>query len=293
VDTVAATERLGLARSPLNVQELIDSLNDPRFYVRLEAIISITRHSADQRLVQALIDVLEAPDPALSTIAAWALGRIGNEKALPALRNAFRTSIYNSVQAQAARALGNLGDKDSIPLLRENIQSNPDLGFKVACASGLGNLGVIEAVPDLLNVLHQTPYPPFRREVGLSLARLLGAENQYIRLSRLLSQDPGTILAQEMETLRASLGKNFAVKQDISHLLIDARDQSAREELDAGLKSLLEVIDWLLAQEIQDFYRQILVESEARLREFGKTRLEYPILAILAMEKCKRAETPF
>jgi MFS family permease len=287
VDALNATEKLGSARSPFTVQELIDSLNDPRFYVRLEAIISITRHSADDRLVQALVDVMEAPDPALSTIAAWALGRIGNEKALPALRDAFRISKYNSVQAQAARALGNLGDRESISQLREHIQTNPDLGFKVACASGLGNLGVIESIPDLLNVLYQTPYPPFRREVGLSLARLLGAENQYIRLSRLLTQDPGTILAQEMETLRGFLTKNFVPRMDISEHLIDAREQFAREELDAGFQSLLAAINWLISQDIQPHCQQILAECQLRMREFGRTRLEYPLLAIVVMEKAK------
>jgi hypothetical protein len=126
--------------------------------------------------------------------------------------------------------------------------------------------------------------------VGLSLARVVEAENQYIKLSRVLSEDPGTILAQEMETLRAFLVKNFASPLDISEHLIDAREQFARGELDAGFKKLLNVIDWLLSQDIQSHCRQILTECQLRMREFGPARLEYPLLAIVVMEKCKKME---
>ena len=38
-DVLVATERLGSARSPLTADELIGSLNDPRFFVRFEAIV--------------------------------------------------------------------------------------------------------------------------------------------------------------------------------------------------------------------------------------------------------------
>lgn len=106
----------------------------------------------------------------------------------------------------------------------------------------------------------------------------------------MLSEDPGTILAEEMETLRAFLVKNFASPLNISELLIDAREQFARDELDAGFKKLLEVIEWLLPQDIQSHCRQILAECQQRMREFGQTRLEYPLLAIIVMEKCKKQE---
>ena len=101
-------------------------------------MVSITRHISDDRLMQALIQVMEGPDPALSVIAAWALGRIGNIKAIPALQNVFHHSKYRSVRAHAARALGTLGDIDSIPSLLKEAQNNPDLGLRVACASSLG-----------------------------------------------------------------------------------------------------------------------------------------------------------
>ena len=45
----AMTERLGVARSPLTVDELLLALHDPRFPVRFEAIVSIARRRPDPR----------------------------------------------------------------------------------------------------------------------------------------------------------------------------------------------------------------------------------------------------
>ncbi|HJR79449.1 MAG TPA: MFS transporter [Anaerolineales bacterium] len=287
-DVVSVTERLGSTRSPLAVEELIGSLNDPRFYVRLEAIVAMSRHSANDRLVRALIEVMEAPDPALSTIAAWALGRIGNLKALPALRKSFTTSKYRSVQAQAARALGTLGDRKSIALLRKRLQSESDLGLRIACASGLGKLQVTRATPDLLNLLYISPDPHSRREVGLCLARLFGAEAKYVQLSRTLHEDPGTALAQEMESLRTALKKKTREKPDILLDLIEAREQFAQGELEGGFQPFLNIISSIPSEEIPLYYRQVFSECSNRITEFGRNRLEYVILAIIALEKCRK-----
>ena len=48
--TVLSTERLGQAKSPLSVDELLEALEDPRFNVRFEAVISIGRMPPDPRL---------------------------------------------------------------------------------------------------------------------------------------------------------------------------------------------------------------------------------------------------
>jgi HEAT repeat protein len=287
-DVVTATQRLGMTRSPLTVEELIDSLNDPRFYVRFEAMVSITRHSDNDRLIHALIDVMEGPDPSLSVIAAWALGRIGNTKAIPALQNAFHHSKYRSVRAHAARALGTLEDQESIPRLLEEAHNNPDLGLRVACASSLGKLKVVEATPTLLHILYMDNYPQSRREMGLSLARLLDAERKYIELTRKFNEDPGTALAQEMDTLRGSLSKRFVEVEtdDLDAKFVDARDQFALGNLGPGFAQLVDAIDLILPEQRQLYCQQILTECSHRLREFGQNRLEYPILLVIALHTC-------
>jgi hypothetical protein len=285
-DVLAATERLGRARSPLTVEELIGTLNDPRFYVRFEAIVSITRHRPDDRLVEALVEVMEAPDPALGVIAAWALGRMGGTQAIPALRRAFSGAKYHSVRAHAARALGTLGDRESIPLLLAEVQSDADLGLKVACASSLSKLRVIEAAPDLLNILYIDSYPQSRREMGMCLARLLEAEGKYIELSRSLDEDPGTTLAREVDIVRGILSKGSVERSEILSHLLQAREEFAQGQLEPGFQFLLAVIDSLVLEEIKSPCREILLESGNRIHEFGAKRMEYLILAIVAMERC-------
>lgn len=282
-DVVTATQRLGTTRSPLTVEELINSLNDPRFYVRFEAMVSITRHSADDRLIQALIDVMEGPDPALSVIAAWALGRLGSAKAISALQNAFHHSKYRSVKAHAARALGTLGDMHSIPFLIKHVQNDPDFGLRVACASSLGKLKVTEATPDLLHILYLDSYPQSRREMGLSLARLLDAERKYIELNRKLDEDPGTALAQEMDVLRGIFSRQ-SIESLISNI-IEARDQFALGNLELGFARLCDMIDLLLPQQTELHCEQILRECSLCIREFGKDRLEYPILSVIVLAR--------
>ena len=287
-DVLAATQRLGTTRSPLTVEELINSLNDPRFYVRFEAMVSITRHSADERLIQALVDVMEGPDPALSVIAAWALGRVGSITAIPALQKAFSHSKYRSVRAHAARALGTLGDTESISSLMEQAQSNPDLGLRAACASSLGKLRVTEATPDLLHILYIDSYPQSRREMGLSLARLLDAERKYIELTRKLDEDPGTALAQEMDTLSSILSKRYAENLNMVSNLIDARDQFAVGNLQLGFAHLSDTMDLVLSEKIELHCKQILRECSLHIREFGQNRLEYPILSVIVLAVCTK-----
>jgi hypothetical protein len=265
------------------VEELVNSLKDPRFYVRFEAIVSISRHSANDRLIQALVEVMEGPDPALSAIAAWALGRIGSEVAVPALRSAFLSSKYRSVRAHAARALGTLGDRESIPLFLEHVRNNPDLGIKVACASSLGKLKVTEATPDLLEILYIDSYPQSRREMGLSLARLLDAEAKYIELSRRLDEDPGTALAREMESLRTLFKKDSLGQEELLLELVEARETFARGKLDEGFQALVNVIDLLPPDQLPAHYGQILNDCVLHMKEAGQNRMEYPALAVVTL----------
>lgn len=285
---VSATQRLGTTRSPLTVEELIDSLNDPRFYVRFEAMVSITRHSADDRLIEALIDVMEGPDPALTVNAAWALGRIGSAKAIPALQHAFHHSKYRSVKAHAARALGTLEDRDSIASLLKHAQSDPDLGLRVACASSLGKLKVTESTPDLLHILYIDSFPQSRREMGLSLARLLDSESKYIELNRKLDQDPGTTLAQEMDALRNILIKRTMENPTVLSNIVQARDQFALGKLETGFAHLADTMDLLLPEQTEDYCKQILHECSFRVREFGRDRLEYLILSVISLASCTK-----
>ena len=109
--TVSLTERLGEAKSPLTVEELFEALADPRFNVRFEAILAMARLPAEPRVIEALAEIVGQAEPALSVVAAWALGRLGDPRAIAPLRDGLH-SQYRSVQAHSARALGTLRDAE-------------------------------------------------------------------------------------------------------------------------------------------------------------------------------------
>jgi hypothetical protein len=135
----------------------------------------------------------------------------------------------------------------------------------------------------MLQILYVDNYPQSRREMGLSLGRLLDAESKYIELTRRIDEDPGTALAQEMESLRNILSKSLPGQDELFSHLLQAREEFARGQLASGFQPLLAVVDLVKAEETQLHLRQILEECSLRIRESGKARMEYPTLAIVAM----------
>jgi HEAT repeat protein len=252
--------------------------------VRFEAIVSMTRHSGDARLTQALIEVLQAPDPALANMAAWALARYGNASSRSALRKALRTTPYRSVQIQVCRALASMNDRGIVPWLKEHIE-NPDWGVRIAAASGLGKLKAFDAVPQLLQVLYASPHQS-HKEAALALARLLGAEVPYIQLTRTLAEDAATGLAQQMDTLRTRLQRSAPNTEEVEKYLAQARDLFARQMWEAAFGPFLEAARLTAAGKMPVMCQQMLTECATRIHEFGRERLEYVVLAILVMERC-------
>lgn len=280
-DTVVrATERLGAARSPLIVEELLTALQDPRFNVRFEAIISAARAGPDPRLVEALAEVLAGPEPALSTVAAWALGRMGDPAAIEALRQAAATSRYRSVQAHSIRSLGVLGDTEIVPTLLQRLAGETDVGLQLAFSSALGQLRVAGATGRLLEVLRTSPSRSSRQEMALDLARIVGHEYQYIHLVRESRSEPGTAWAQVVMQVR----KRAERRQAIEPAVLEAMDQCvqalARHDLLAGIAALGALIGQLPMGFVAESNRLILLEAAGCMRQFGTERLEYPLLAL-------------
>ena len=198
--TVRMTERLGQARSLLTAEELLESLSDPRFNVRFEAIVAIGRTRPDEQLIAALTEVLHSTDPSLSVMAAWALGRMHDERAKAPLLAAL-DSEYRSIRAHSARSLGTLGDTAVIPILLVRLDTERDRGLQIAYASALGQLQAVEAAPRLARLLYQEADEVLRRELALALARLVGEEHHFVQLQRQMKVEPGTMLSQAVSAL--------------------------------------------------------------------------------------------
>lgn len=282
------TERLGSADSPLTNEELIEALHDPRFFVRFEAIVSIARRSPDPLLTSALIETLEGSEPALSTIAAWALGRIGDERALEALRRGLHAR-YRSVQAHCARSLGSLGDRTVLPTLLERLAAEDDAGLQLAYAAALGKLGAEEAADPLLNLLRTAGTADARKELALALARLSGEEHEFIRLQRRAESEPGTTFSQEVTALKDRLVKSERSSAEIEGVLDAAAEALAQDDLPRGVELLCDALRLLPADDSGGTCGTVVRECVARLEEFGTQRLEYVILALHALE-CRLSE---
>lgn len=280
--TVLMTERLGQAKSLLTVDELLEALNDPRFNVRFEAIISIARMGPDERLIRALVDVLKGSEPALSVIAAWALGRIGDEKALTPLREAL-DSRYRSIQAHAARSLGTLGDAEWIPILLERLHSEPDHGLQIAYAAALGKLRAAEATETLLALLRTKEEYISRMELALALARIVGDERHFINLLRQTQTEPGTAAAQAVGLFKKRISK-FPVADDLIKLSDECAEAFARDQLERGAALLSRVVSLLPLHHLSRSCAMILKECTRGLNEFGPERLEYLLLTLHTLD---------
>ncbi len=281
--TVFMTARLGQTQSHLTVDELLDALRDPRFNVRYEAIISIARMHPDPRLTDALIAVMRGKSPALSVIAAWALGRSGDDRALPPLREGLNAS-YKSIQGHSARSLATLGDREVIPELLTRLQNESDYGLQIAYASSLGKLQAPEATDALLALLAPASDEITRMELALAVsrtvARTAGDEHYFIQLVRQTRGESGTALAQALVTLRRKVARLSKDDAQALAALDAASDLLARNNLPAASQQLQTLIQHLPLDRFPSSAASILKGCDAQFTASGAERIEYLILVL-------------
>jgi NNP family nitrate/nitrite transporter-like MFS transporter len=280
-EIVTVTERLGQSRSPLNVEELLEALADPRFNVRFEAIISIARTDPDPRLTHALCTMLERGEPALSVVAAWALGRIGDQSAIFALRDGMNAP-YRSVQAYSARALGTLQDLEVKPELLKRIKEEQDAGLKIAYTSALSKMGAVEAIPEILALLADTDDQFLRLEIALALGRLMCEEGDFVRLLRSVRQDPGMAASQVLIEVDRKIDSSFG--GEVHKKLEESIDAFARNELDSGIERLAELTLELADGRFSHPVSQVLVGCAESLKSGGIDRLDFLVLLLHTLD---------
>ncbi len=283
--TVTTTARLASTGSHLAVEEMLEVLADPRFNVRFEAIISIARMPPEPRLIEALVKILEGNNPALSVIAAWALGRMGDEHALEPLRVGMEAR-YRSVQAHSVRALGKLGDIQIIPKLLKRLRSESDEGLQLAYASALGNLRATTATDKLLALLYENRDETARMELALALGRIVGYEPHFIQLWRNLRAEPTTAAARAVVTLKKKLEKAHTADPALCEQLDQCSETFAGGEMAAGALLFGQVMHRLPLHQYGGACTAILGECANRLEETGAERREYLLLALHTLDAC-------
>jgi len=281
-ERISTAESLGEARSPLNVEELLEALADPSFNVRYEAIVSISRGRAGDRLVDALIEVLRGDESDLSVAAAWALSRRGAKRAIGALRETL-DSPYPVLRARSARALAMLGDTESIPRVMAWFRQESEEGVRIAFASALGGLRASEAAGDLLSYLSVATGEAIRKELVLALARMLGVERYYVRLWRSARKDPGTAASQGLGVVRKGLIRSGVADPGVIDGLARSEEALAGEDSGDGCALLADSVEALPAGVFGSPAEVVLRECAGRLREFGDGRPEYVLLTVTAL----------
>ena len=232
-ETISTAERMGSSRSLLTVEELLALLEDPRFNVRFEAVISIARTRQDARLTAALVEVIEGTDLALKAMAIWALGRIGDRAAIEPLRRAL-DSPYLSIRAHAVRALATLGDRDIGPPVLERLLEEPDENLRLAYGASLGRLGFVEASPVILRLFKSSPDQGARLSLSLALAQLWGNESRFIRLWRQMRFDAATTSAQIVADLNKRLERQKESNEALRQVLVACETAFAAGAMEQG-----------------------------------------------------------
>jgi HEAT repeat protein len=276
---------MGDAGSPLSNNELIEALSDASFNVRYQAVNSIGRMPPDPELVDALLKMLEEEPSELSFVITRSLGRLGDKRAIPALRKLL-FSGYHLLEANSARALAMLGDTDSIPHLLEKFDQEPSPTLRVAYATALGKLHAAEALGRLFKLLFQTQSEVLRGEIGLALARIAGDERYYMQQWRSLRANPDTATAQ------AILAFQKLARQPETEVFVDFTETCAEHfalgDSAQGAALLQEMLGQLPKDNLDKTLVSILHECASGLAEFRDTRLELILLSLHTLDLALR-----
>ncbi len=165
-----------LADSPseMAIDNLIEKLRSPRFYVRSEALRALEFMPPRPRITRALIGEVKGRRFSTASIAARIIGELRLPQAIRALRLAVRSSDY-LLQANSMLALGRMGDRVSIPLIEEEAKGSHNPLVLIHAATALEELESVESIPTLLELLRRPSMPPFvRNELILSIAGIIG-----------------------------------------------------------------------------------------------------------------------
>jgi hypothetical protein len=279
---ISTIEMLGDARSPLNIEELIEALSDPGFNVRHEAIVSIARTRQDPRLTDALIDVLQNAEPDMRTTAAWALGRVGDPRGIPPLREAL-DSEYPLLRARAARALATLGDDAKVQQWIDALSSEEDSGLRLAYASSLGALGSVTALPAMLHLLAEVETNMQRVEVAAAIAGVIGKDDWFVLLMRRVRKDPGDSLGGVLLALRKRVMRAASDRDALSMTMDEAVMAFGGNDFESGSKQFVAMLEMMDRTRLSEPVNLVLEHVAIQVTATRGQRHEYVALGLHAL----------
>lgn len=153
-DRSIAARYLGKLRAAEAVPALQECLAEESSVMRGSAIHALAA-IGDEQAIQALIFVARGGNLRDRRRATWQLGNLGATEAVPTLlecldkdNDALRISILN--------ALGRIGDERAIPRVAQLAENAPSLAVSTRATNTLATLGDTRAIPQIVSLLTQT-----------------------------------------------------------------------------------------------------------------------------------------
>ena len=209
-----------LSAGPASVDPLVEALIEARDepYVRENAMGILAGIGTPS--VNALIGVLKHKDDDVRRRAAWALRRIGDERAAFPLM-ALLKDRDREVRKEAILGLGTARSTDAVPVLLEHIP-RADVEARRAIVWSLGEIGDPRAI-EPLRALLRDPDGALRRAAAESLSRIVERNPGYIDVLMDGTQSPDPLVRVESA---AALGRSQD-EATIDPLLSLTRDDHA------------------------------------------------------------------
>lgn len=155
-----------MARS---VRALVAMLKSEDLGTKMEAALELGRLRA-RKAVPALLEALGDGD--ISVLACWALGRIGDKKAVGRLAVLLLSGKAAEERHEAALALGRLGDEKAVKPLLSALRKDKVAKVREECAEALAGLGSPEVISALAKAAETDKSDIVRMQAARSLAQL-------------------------------------------------------------------------------------------------------------------------
>ena len=281
---LSTVRNIGDSANPLTATEILEAITDSSFNLRYEAVLAIARMPPQKSLTDALIAILKSQEPDLSVAAGWALGRLGDQRAIPALRQALY-SEYALLRSRSARSLADLDDRTSAPLLYDLLKHEKHDAIRVAYVAALGVFRAGQAFEEIVALLRRLPGESLRAEVALAIVRIIGGEKHFVRLWRSTRMDFGTGCARAIADMRKSLVNDWPKSGPRDAVLDKAEHALAAQELDVGAENLGYLIRYAPIARLPSRLASVLAECGCQLEHLGAARKEYVLLTLNLLYK--------
>ncbi|MFC1453714.1 MFS transporter [Verrucomicrobiota bacterium] len=273
------TRKMGDAKSHLTVEELLHSADDPSFNVRYEAIVSMARMPPNDKLIRALSSAVKSREPGLSEAAVWALGRIGDQRAVPILREMLKCE-YALLRSQCARALAKLNDHTSVPAIIEAFKNEKNDNICAGYVAALGSFKKIDSLPQILALLRRLSDEHLRGEAALSVSRIMGAEHHFVNLWRRSRSDFETVCAEELMIIRKKVARYSIHAEEYLQIITSAASYFEKRNLPEAAAVLGSMLKLVRSKNVNMPSSVVLNECEEMLAKHGGTRGDYILLAL-------------